>query len=122
MPVGDAGQVAEEFFGAWTSGNFSRARELLRDDLSFDGPFDRFTDADSYLASLQQLSVIVVGADKRKQFVDGDDVCLIYDLRTAPVPVARVCEWYRISAARIASISAVFDARPFAPLFEHHRV
>jgi hypothetical protein len=70
---------------------------------------------------LQQLSVIVVGADKRKQFVDGDDVCLIYDLRTAPVPVARVCEWYRISAARIASISAVFDARPFAPLFEHHR-
>ena len=54
-------QVAEEFFGAWTSGNFARARELLRDDLSFDGPFDRFTDADSYLASLQQLSVIVVG-------------------------------------------------------------
>lgn len=119
--MGGAGQLADEFFGAWTSGNFARARELLRDDLSFDGPFDRFSDADSYLASLQQLSVIVVGADKRKQFVDGDDVCLIYDLRTAPVPVARICEWYRISADRIASISAVFDARPFAPLFAHRR-
>lgn len=117
----DAGRLADEFFGAWTSGNFARARELLGDDLAFDGPFDSFSDADSYLASLQQLGAIVVGADKRKQFVDGDDVCLIYDLRTAPVPVARVCEWYRISAGRIASISAVFDARPFAPLFEHRQ-
>jgi len=119
--VSDAGQVADEFFGAWTTGDFARARELLQVDLSFDGPFDRFSDADSYLASLRQLSGIVVGADKRRQFVDGDEVCVIYDLRTAPVPVARVCEWYRISAGKIASISAVFDARPFAPLFEQHQ-
>lgn len=111
--------VADEFFSAWTSGDFDRARELLADDLSFDGPFDTFSDPDTYLASLRRLSSVVIGADKLKSFADGDDACLIYDLRTIPVPVARVCEWYRISGDQIASISAVFDARPFAPLFEH---
>jgi ketosteroid isomerase-like protein len=110
--------VAEDFFDAWTSKDFERARTLVHDDLSFEGPIDRFSDADSYLASLQQLSQIVTGVEKQKVFVDGDDVCVIYDLKTAPVPSSRICEWYRLRDGRIASVSVVFDARPFAPLFE----
>jgi ketosteroid isomerase-like protein len=113
-----AAQVAEDFFDAWTSKDFERARTLVHDDLSFEGPIDRFSDADSYLASLQQLSQIVTGVEKQKVFVDGDDVCVIYDLKTAPVPSSRICEWYRLRDGRIASVSVVFDARPFAPLFE----
>jgi len=60
----------------------------------------------------------VTGADKLKVFADGDDVCVIYDLRTAPVPRSRTCECYRVRDGRIASVPVVFDARPFAPLFE----
>jgi ketosteroid isomerase-like protein len=116
--MADALQVAEGFFDAWTSKDFERARALLHDDVSFDGPIDRFDNADAYLQSLQQLSGIVTGAEKQKVFVDGDDVCVIYDLKTAPVPSSRTCEWYRISDGKIASVSVVFDARPFAPLFE----
>jgi hypothetical protein len=55
-------------------------------------------------------------AKKRKVFVDGDDVCVICDLKTAPVPSSRTCEWYQVRDGRIASVSVVFDARPFAPL------
>jgi ketosteroid isomerase-like protein len=113
-----AAQVAEDFFHAWTSKDFERARALVHDDLSFEGPIDRFSDADSYLASLQRLSHIVTGVEKQKVFADGDDVCVIYDLKTAPVPSSRTCEWYRVRDGRIASVSVVFDARPFAPLFE----
>ena len=113
-----AAQVAEDFFDAWTSKDFERARELVHDDVLFEGPIDRFSDADSYLASLRQLAHIVTGADKQKVFVDGDDVCVIYDLKTAPVPSSRTCEWYRVRDGKVASVSVVFDARPFAPLFE----
>ena len=116
--MSDAAQIAEGFFGAWTSKDFDRARELVHDDLSFEGPIDSFSDADSYLASLKQLSGIVTGVDKQKVFVDGDDVCVIYDLKTAPVPSSRTCEWYRVRDGKVASVSVVFDARPFAPLFE----
>jgi ketosteroid isomerase-like protein len=111
-------EVAEGFFSAWTSKDFQRARSLLHDDVSFEGPIDRFSDADTYVASLQQLSGIVTGTETQKVFVDGDDVCVIYDLKTAPVPSSRTCEWYRVRDGKIASVSVVFDARPFAPLFE----
>ena len=111
-------QVAEAFFDAWTGKDFDRARTLVHADMSFEGPFDSFSDADSYLASLQQLGQIVTGAEKQKVFEDGEDVCVIYDLKTSPVPSARVCEWLRVHDGKVASISAVFDPRPFAPLFE----
>jgi hypothetical protein len=115
--MADAKQVAEGFFNAWTGKDFERARGLLHDDVSFEGPIDSFSDADSYLASLRQLSGIVTGAEKRKVFVDGDDVCVIYDLKTAPVPSSPTCEWYQVRDGKIASVSVIFDARPFAPLF-----
>jgi hypothetical protein len=115
--MADARQVAEDFFDAWTGKDFERARGLLHDYVSFEGPIDRFSDADSYLASLRRLSGIVTGAEKRKMFVDGDDVCVICDLMTAPVPSSRTCEWYQVRDGRIASVSVVFDARPFASLF-----
>src|SRR4051794_23725913 len=103
----DAARVAEDFFDAWTSKDFERARGLVRDDLSFEGPIDSFSDAESYLASLQQLSAIVTGVEKQKVFVDGADVCVIYDLKTAPVPSSRTCEWYHVRDGRIASVSVV---------------
>ena len=116
--MADAAQVADGFFTAWTAKDFTRARSLLHDDVSFEGPLESFSDADSYLASLQQLSGIVTGAETQKVFVDGDDVCVIYDLKTAPVPRSRTCEWYHVRDGKIASVSVVFDARPFAPMFE----
>jgi hypothetical protein len=116
--MADAGQVAEEFVSAWTHGQFEQARALLRDDVSFEGPFESFADADTYLASLRQLSAIVETAQAQRVFVDGDDACVIYDLKTTVVPTSRVCEWFRVRDGRIASISVVFDPRPFAARFE----
>jgi hypothetical protein len=116
--MADSAEVARGFFDAWTGKDFERARSLLHDDVSFEGPIDTFADADSYIASLQQLSGIVTGVDEQKVFVDGDDVCVIYDLKTAPVPSSRTCEWYRVRDGKVASVSVVFDARPFAAMFE----
>jgi ketosteroid isomerase-like protein len=114
----NAAQLAEEYFAAWTDKDFERARELLADDLRFEGPLETFNDADSFVASLRRLGGIVTGAETQRVFGDGDEACVIYDLKTAPVPSSRTCEWYRLRDGKIASISAMFDARPFAPLFE----
>jgi ketosteroid isomerase-like protein len=116
--MADAADVAEGFFDAWTGKDFERARSLLHDDVSFEGPIDTFSDAESYIESLRQLSGIVTGTEKRKVFVDADDVCVIYDLKTAPVPSSRTCEWYHVRDGKIESVSVVFDARPFAAMFE----
>ncbi len=118
--MADAAQVADDFFAAWTGKDFERARALVHDDLSFVGPLESFSDADSYLSSLRRLSEIVTGAEKQKVFVDGDDVCVIYELRTVPVPSSQVAEWYRVRDGKVASVRVMFDARPFAAMFEAH--
>ena len=113
-----AGEVAEQFFAAWTRGDFEEARGLLHDDVSFEGPFDSFDRAEAYLQTLRGLAGMVTGADVRRVFSDGDEACVLYDLHTAPVPDAPVAEWFVLRDGRIASIRAYFDARPFAAMFE----
>src|SRR5215469_9949062 len=67
----DSRSVATSFFKAWTTGDFDTARSLLHDDVSFQGPIDSFTDADSYVAALRGLSQIVQEAQEQKVFTDG---------------------------------------------------
>ena len=112
-----AEQTAEAFFDAWTSGRFDEARALLHDDVDFRGPIDTFDSAEPYVQALQGLSQIVKAAEKRKVFVDGDDVCVIYDLVTdSPAGTAPVAEWYRVRDGKIAAVRVFFDARPFAAM------
>jgi hypothetical protein len=61
---------------------------------------------------------MVLGVKIKKVFVDGDDVCVLYDLSTnSPAGTAFVCEWMRFRGGKIATVRAVFDARPFAAAF-----
>jgi ketosteroid isomerase-like protein len=111
--------VAEEFFAAWTTGDFDTARRLLHDDVSFQGPIDAFDNAEAYLAALRGLSQIVNGAEQQHVFVDGDDVCVIYDLITStPAGSSPTAEWYHLRDGKISSVRVFFDARPFAAMFE----
>ena len=51
-------------------------------------------------------------------FVDGNDVCLFYDMVTkSPAGTAFIAEWLQVKGDRIASIRVVFDARAFAAMF-----
>jgi excinuclease UvrABC nuclease subunit len=110
--------VVETFVGALGRRDFVAARRVLADQFNFVGPFDSFERPESYLDSLQKLYPIVKKVTVRKTFVDGDDVCLLYDMATTtPVGTAFICEWFTVKNQKIKSIRAVFDARPFAPMF-----
>src|SRR5262245_14026638 len=96
MSETDASVVADKFFTAWTTGDFDTARTLLHDDGSFAGPIDAFDNADAYLGALRGLSQIVTSADQQKLFVDGSDVCVIYDLVTNTPAGTATAEWYHV--------------------------
>jgi ketosteroid isomerase-like protein len=111
--------VADKFFKAWTTGDVDTARSLLHDNVSFSGPIDKFDNADAYIGALRGLAQIVKAAEEQKVFVDGNDVCVIYDLVTnTPVGAAPTAEWYHVRDGKISAVRVFFDARPFAPLFE----
>jgi hypothetical protein len=119
MASSDPKAIADKFFKAWTTGDFDIARGLLHDDLSFDGPLDKFDNADAYIAALTGLAQIVESVEEQKVFVDGNDVCVIYNLVTnTPAGSALTAEWYHLRNAKISAVRVIFDARPFAAMFE----
>ena len=52
-------EVVEEYFDAWTSKDFEKARSLLHDDLSFKGPIETLDSADALMGSVKGLAQIV---------------------------------------------------------------
>src|SRR5213076_549108 len=100
-------------------GDMAGARTYLHDDLSFVGPFESFQRPEPYLEALGKLHHIVERVEPRRTFVDGDDVCVLYDMVTnTPAGTAFIAEWYQVKDGKIAALRAVFDGRPFAPYSE----
>jgi predicted ester cyclase len=50
--------------------------------------------------------------DVKKVFSDGDDVCVLYDLKTTG-PTVFMSSWYEVRDGKIVSIHTVFDPRAF---------
>src|SRR5215470_14591292 len=97
MKMANAGQVVQGFMGAMGKGDFSAARKLLHDNLSFRGPIDAFDKPEPYLEALNKLQPIVQRIDVKKMFVDGNDVCMLYDMVTnSPAGTAFVAEWMHV--------------------------
>jgi SnoaL-like domain len=115
----NAKDVVNGFQKALGNGDFKTARTYLDDHLRFVGPFETFDRPEPYLESLERLHHIIARVDPKKMFVDGDDVCLLYDMVTnTPAGTAFIAEWHRVKDNKIASIRVVFDPRPFAPMFK----
>jgi ketosteroid isomerase-like protein len=107
----DAEAIVTKCLGAWTSGDFATTRSLLRDDVSFVGPFGANEGVEDYVAQLEGLSKIVRGAEQKKVIVDGDDVCVLYDLLTIPAGSLPTSSWYHIADGKIDAVRTFFDAR-----------
>jgi ketosteroid isomerase-like protein len=105
--------VVARYFAAFGSGDISGARQLLADDLSFNGPFDTFNKADDLIKALGALAPVVKGMQERKVFVDGDDVATFYDMIT-PMGASPIAEWHHVKDGKIDAIRVYFDPRPFA--------
>ncbi|HYU63910.1 MAG TPA: nuclear transport factor 2 family protein [Verrucomicrobiae bacterium] len=113
MTSTSAKDVVDRYNQALAKKDFAAARALLADGLRFQGPIDRFDNADDYVAAITRLYGMVKGVQHQATIVEGDDVAVFYVLDT-PVAQAPVAEWYRIRTGRIAELRAYFDARPFA--------
>lgn len=107
-------KVVAMYSEAMKKGDFATVRSVLADNLDFQGPIAKHSNADDLVKDLQNLGKIVQGMELKKEFVDGKDVCLIYDLITK-MGVAPVAEWHHVEGDKITSIRVFFDARPFVP-------
>ena len=111
--MSSARETVESYQTAIGSGDFTTARKLMQDDMTFQGPIDTFHQADDYLESLKRLASIIQRIDVKRVFAEGDDVCVLYEMVTN-TPAGK---WYLYGGAVCAAIGVVasFRYRPRRP-------
>jgi limonene-1,2-epoxide hydrolase len=111
MAIIDLGATASRSLTAWASGNPDAARSLFTDDVVVKGPLGETHGADEYLRGVRRRAGSVEGVDVKKTIVDGDDVCLVYELQSASGPLPTV-GWYHFRDDKIDAVRTYFDPRP----------
>ena len=104
-------EVVSAFLNALNSTNIEAAKSYLDDNVSFSAPDGTpVQGAEAYLNGWKPLGL---SYDIKKAFVDGDDVCVLYDISfTKPSVTLLACGWYRVSNEKIISIRVIFDPKP----------
>ena len=106
-----AKDVVLSYIKALDTRDYASARNYLSDNVRVKGPGgEGFRSPDEFLGMMQKQQG---NYDLKRVFVDGDDVCLLYDFKTKTVTTF-FSSWYQVKNGRIVSIQTVFDTRAFA--------
>ena len=110
----DRKTLALEYLNAVGKQEYPKVEALLAPDLQFRGPSMTRTSAAEFVGALKRLSAIHVRNDVKRVFVDGDEVCVIYDFVTdTPAGALPTIEWLRFDGDRIRSIDLYYDRLPW---------
>lgn len=101
--------VVLTFIDALNQEDFEAARDFASDDLKFIGVLGERNSADAYFADMKNMRFKY---NIKKIFVNGDDVCLLYDIDMGQDTTIFSCGWYHMSGGRINRIQVIFDPRP----------
>jgi hypothetical protein len=104
-------EVLMSYIKAMDSRDYDAAGWCLADNIRVKGPAgEAFRSPGEFLGMMRAQQGTY---DIKKVFVDGNDVCLLYDFATKAVTTF-FCSWYQVKDGKIVSIQTVFDPRPFA--------
>jgi ketosteroid isomerase-like protein len=110
----DRKALALAYLDAVGKQQYDRVEALLAPDLKFKGPAVTRTSAQDFLGALKRLAVIHLRNDVKRVFVDGDDVCVIYDFVTDTTAGAlATIEWLSFDGGRIRAINLYYDRQPW---------
>jgi ketosteroid isomerase-like protein len=96
------------FLEALNHEDFQTARDLVSDDFSFVGVLGSRDGAEAYFGDMRRMRIKYT---IRKVFVEGQDVCVFYDLTLSDKTIF-ACGWYQAVNGKIHSLRVVFDPRP----------
>lgn len=111
--------VFRSYLERFTAGDVDGAAELLTDDFTFVGPVLQANGKAEFLAGAAGLGPIVRGYEMQRQWVDGDEVCSVYDFKietpagAGSIPMA---EWSVIRDGKLVSSRLLFDTAAMAAL------
>jgi len=106
-----AREVVMSYIKAMDNRDYDAVRNYLGDSVLVRGPAgEAFRNPEEFINMMQKQHGKY---DVKKIFVDGNDVCLLYNFITKTVATF-FCSWYQVKDGKIISIQTVFDPRAFA--------
>ncbi len=110
----DRKALALAYLDAVAKQQYDKVEALLAPNVHFKGPAMTRTSAQELVGALKRLAAIHLRNDVRRIFVDGDDVCVIYDFVTDTAAGALpAIEWLNFEGSRIRSINLYYDRQPW---------
>lgn len=112
--------VFDEYLDAFAARDFERMRATLSDDeFYYRSPVNNHTSADVFVLDISRVGQILDGIERRRIFVDGDEICAIltFKIRINVVTLYPVVLWAKIRAGRIVSLESFFDATEYTQMF-----
>lgn len=101
-------QVVLQLGNAINAEDFQLARKLVSDDMKHVYPLGTHDNAGAYF---QQLEQIRPKFQIHKTFVNGNDVCVLYDTTASSVKLF-ASGWFKVKDGKVSSLTVVFDPRP----------
>jgi hypothetical protein len=105
-------EIVLSCINALNNEDFKTAKSYVSDDMTFEGVLGSRNGADAYFNDMEKMKLKY---DIIKAFVDGDDVCLLYNLQMSGLTLFG-CGWYHVNDGKINSLKVVFDPRPVLEL------
>ena len=104
----DSREVVLSLVDALNNEDFKTARSFVDDKMTFVGVLGSRDGANAYFKDMELMKLKY---DLKKVFVEGDEVCLIYNLKMSGVNVM-CCGLYHVRDGKVLSLKVIFDPRP----------
>jgi len=105
-------ELVNEYLQAFYAGNFERAKTLVSDNFHFKDLFVKAANKESFFQSAAPLAQIAKGHRILRQWVDGNEVCSIFEMNLeTPVGkgVVTMCEWHTVRGGKLISRCVILD-------------
>jgi hypothetical protein len=103
-----AKDIVLKFLNALNSENFDAAKQVLDDNMKFNGVMGSRDGAESYIKDMSKMRFKY---DVLKVFENENDVCVFYDIDMNGKKIF-TCGWYVLQDGKIKSLRVIFDPRP----------
>lgn len=111
--------IVNAYLEAAIAFDYARARTYLADEgFQYVTPLNQFQSADQFIAYAELASPIVQRVESRKVFVNGDDVCHIFNV-TSQISEKRsdvLVLWANVQDGKIKTLEMIFDAHEYKML------
>jgi hypothetical protein len=106
--------VVESYLNSRSTKNYDDLMHVLSENVEYKSPLSKYFSADELVSNMRTNADGLDQIKLKKLFVDGSDVCAIFDQTTYDREVGDLTftEWYKVEGDKIKSIEANFDSSP----------